>query len=386
MAWAGASRTYGASLRHLWPLDPAVSYLNHGGFGVTPHEVLAAQQQWRLRIERNPTRFLVHELPALLREAAAVLAAYVGVRGDDLVFVDNATTGCNAILRSLELGPGDEILLTDLAYGAIVNAAHYTAERTGASVVTVKIPLPLAGTQVIVDRVEAALSRRTRLAIFDHIASHSALVLPVAELSRVAHAAGAWVAIDGAHAPGQIALDLPAIGADWFVGNCHKWLMAPRACGFIWVNPSAPPIHPTTISHGYGRGLSAEFDWTGTRDPSPFLCAPAGIAFHENLGGRVLMERNAALARAAGELLARAWGSYLGGPPEAFAAMVTVRLPLELPPTPELAAALRDRLAEDGIIAEVYAHAGELWMRVAAQAYNELGEYERLAAVLPTYA
>ena len=289
--------TYGAALKSAWPLDPAVTYLNHGGYGVAPHCVMAAQAAWRARIERNPTRFMRRELEAAQRQAAARLAAYLGADGDDLVYVDNATAGVNAVLRSLDFAPGDEILITNLAYGAVAKAARFVAARTGARLVEATIPLPLADPDTVIERVAAVLSPRVRLAVFDHIASTSALVLPVVQLTALAKKAGARVLIDGAHAPGQVPLEVPAIGAHWYVGNCHKWLMAPRGAGFLWASPESQAlVHPLAISHGLGRGFRAEFDWTGTRDFTSFLVVPDGIDWHAALGGAALMARNRALA------------------------------------------------------------------------------------------
>ncbi len=376
---------FGAAVRDLWPLDPEITYLNHGGFGVTPREVAEVAAAWRARIERNPSRFMTRELPALLREAAAALAKYLGVPGEQLGFVDNATAGCNAVLRSLKFAAGDEILITNLAYGPIANAARYVADQSGARLVEAQIPLPLPDKQAMLDAAAASITPRTRLALFDHVASSSALVVPVTELSRMAHAAGASVLIDGAHAPGLIPLTLPDSGADWYVGNCHKWLMAPRACGFLWASPHAPaPVHPTSISFGYGRGFVAEFDWTGTRDPAAALSVPAGIAFHAKLGGARLMDRNRELAGAAARILTAAWGTHASGPEDCFAAMVSVRLPGDLAGSDELAAQLRTRLSvEHRIEAEIFPLAETLWVRIAAQAYNELGDYQRLADGIP---
>jgi len=380
---AAAPAAYGAALRSEWPLDPDVTYLNHGGYGVTPNVVLAEQARWRDRIERNPTGFFTEALPGLLRQAAAALGAEIGARGEDVAFVDNATAGCNAVLRSLDFAPGDEILITSLAYGAIAKAARYVASRSGARLVEVEIPLPVPDDAAILAAVAQHLGPRTRLVIVDDIASHSALLLPVAELAQLAHAAGARVLVDGAHAPGQVPVDVATSGADWYVGNCHKWLMAPRGCGFLWCAPPLQPlIHPLAISHGYGAGYIAEFDWTGTRDPTPVLALPAAIAFHRGLGGAALMARNAALARDAARRLAGRWGTGLGGPEASFAAMATVRLPLADAATPERAVALRRWLAlEHRIEAAVNAESGALWLRLAAQAYNEPADYQRLEAL-----
>jgi isopenicillin-N epimerase len=376
--------TFGAALRGAWRLDPEVAYLNHGGYGATPDAVLAAQGAWRERIERNPTAFLARELPALLRQAAASVAASLGARGADLAFVENATAGINAVLRSLAFAPGDEILITSLAYPAIRKAARFAAERSGARLVEAPIPLPVRDARAVLEAVAAHLGPRTRLAIFDHIASASALMLPAAALVALAHRAGARVLIDGAHVPGQSALDLGALGADWYVANLHKWYFAPRACGFLWAPPAEQAgLHPLAISHGLGDGFAAEFDWTGTRDFTACLAAPDGVAFHDRLGGAALMRRNAALAQEAAALLARAWRTELAGPPAMFAAMATVRLPIAGAATPERAQLIvRWLAATHRIEAGVNCDSGALWLRIAAQAYNERAEYERLAAAV----
>lgn len=374
---------YGAGLRREWQLEPDMAYLNHGGFGVTPNSVLAAQDQWRARIERNPSWVLAFESEGLLRAAVSPVAGAIGAEPEDVVFVDNATTGLNAVLRGLDFEPGDEILLTSLAYPAIRKAAHYAAARTGARVVEAEVALPIADDAAVLQAVAKRLSIRTRLAIFDHVASHSALLLPATTLTRLAHEAGARVMIDGAHAPGMLALDVPGIGAEWYVGNLHKWYFAPRSCGFLWATKAVQGLtHPLAISHGYGQGFRAEFEWTGTRDMSAALAAPEALDFHARLGGAALMARNVALARDAGAMLARHWGTELTGPIESFAAMATVRLPLAGPADDARAVALTRELCElHRVAAAVVALEDGLWVRIAAQAYNEANEYERLAAL-----
>ncbi|HEY3919371.1 MAG TPA: aminotransferase class V-fold PLP-dependent enzyme [Stellaceae bacterium] len=377
-----ASR-WGAAARAAWRLDPSVAYLNHGGFGVTPQAVLEEQDRWRARIERNPSQFLTFDIDDAVRAAVVPVAAAVGAAAEDVVFVENATSGLNAVLRSLDFEPGDEILITSLSYPAIRKATHYAASRSGARVIEAEIKLPVADDAAILRTVAGRLSIRTKLAIFDHIASHSALLLPAAALTKLAHEAGAKVMIDGAHAPGQIALDVPAIGADWYVGNVHKWYFAPRSCGFLWARAAMQRLtHPLAISHGYGDGFRAEFEWTGTRDVTPALATPAAIDFHRALGGAELMARNTALAREAATLLMQRWRTELTGPLASCAAMATVRLPLAGDTGAARANALMRELSErHGIAAAVFALEGALWVRVAAQAYNERADYERLAAL-----
>jgi isopenicillin-N epimerase len=372
-----------AAAREHWALAPGLAYLNHGGFGLTPRPVLEAQERWRERIERNPTRFLGSEIETALREAVQPVAAALGAAAADLVFVENATTGLNAVLRALDFEPGDEILITSLSYPAIRKAAQYAASRSGARVIEVELRLPIADEAELLREIAARLGHRTKLAIFDHVASHSALVLPVAGLVRLAHEAGARVAIDGAHAPGMIALDIAAIGADWYIGNLHKWYFAPRSCGFLWAaKPVQALTHPLAISHGYGGGFQAEFEWTGTRDVTAALAAPAALAFHRQLGGTALMDRNVAMTRAAARRLSALWRTETTGPIDTFAAMATIRLPFSGEASPaRLAALAREVSDRHAIEASFVALEGAAWVRIAAQAYNTDAEYDRLGAI-----
>jgi isopenicillin-N epimerase len=368
--------------REEWLLDPEVAFLNHGSFGATPRAVLAEQDHWRARMERRPTHFMDRELPLALRAAADRLAAFVGVRAEDLVFVENATAGCNTVLRSLRFAPGDEILVTDHGYPAVRKAAEYVAARAGARVVEAPVPFPLANAAQVVAAVSSRLGPRTRLAVFDHITSPTAVVFSVRELTALCRAAGVPVLIDGAHAPGMLSLDVPSVGADWYTGNCHKWLMAPKGSAFLWAAPERQAdTHPLVISHGYGHGFTAEFDWVGTRDPSAWLSVPAAIDFHERLGGARLRERNAALTREQAMMLARTWATERGAPDSLTGSMAAVRLPLHEPATAERALELRRKLFDDHRIeVPVSPFAGALWARISAHAYNQAEDYARLAA------
>ena len=273
-----------------WPLEPDTTYLNHGTVGVTPRRVLAAQQAIRDDIERQPSRFLLRELTEIvvgvsragqprLRQAAAAVAEFLGARPHDLVFVDNATSGANAVLRSFPFRPGDEILMSDLAYGGIRHAAVFAARQSGATVRTAVTPYPVRSQADLIDTFTDAVGPQTRLAIVDHIASQSALVLPVAEIAAALRARGVAVLVDGAHAPGAIPLDIPSLDVDWYVANLHKWMWVPRSSGILWASPERQrDLHPPVISWGLDQGFTAEFDLPGTRDPSAHLAAPAAIA------------------------------------------------------------------------------------------------------------
>lgn len=360
---------------------PDLVYLNHGAFGATPRRVRTAQDHWRTRIEANPGAFFQGDYPLLVREAAAAAAGFLGGQADDWVFVENATAGVNAVLGSLALQPGDEILTTTHAYGAVRNAIAHHAGRAGAKLVEAALPLPAIDDDAVIAAVAAALGPRTRLAVIDHVTSSTATVLPAARLGALARAAGVPVLIDGAHAPGMLALDVPAIGADWYVGNAHKWLFAARGCGLLWTAPERQAMtHPAVISHGLGRGYTAEFDWIGTRDVTPWLTVGDAIDFCHRLGPERMRAWNHALVVEAATLLTQAWNTEAAAPPSMTGAMASIRLPL--PPIGDGASAVRLQTALRArfrIEAPVIPFAGELWLRVSAQVYNRPEHYRRLA-------
>lgn len=365
----------GHACRGLWRLDPDFLTVNHGSFGATPIAVQDEQTAWRARMEAQPSRFMSTILPDALRHAADRLGSFLGASGPDIVFVDNATSGCNAVLRSLRLRAGDDVLVLSHVYNAVRNTARFVTERIGARVIEAAIPFPRPSARDVLDAVAAALTPQTRIAVIDHITSASALVLPVTEIVGLCHANGVPVLIDGAHAPGHIDLDLAAIGADWYTGNCHKWLCAPKGAAFLWAAPHRQAgLHPLVISHGLDLGYLAEFDWTGTRDPSAFLSVPAAIDLHERLGGTTLRARNRDLAGQAATMLADRFGTEIGS--NGGGAMAVVRLPIGD------VAGLRARLLVAGTDAPVHALEGGVWLRLSAFAYNDLDDYERLGDII----
>ena len=366
----------GHALRSEFLLDPDFVTVNHGSFGATPKAVLAAQDHWRRRMEAQPSRFMRAELPPALRHAAGALAGFLGAAPQDLAFVANATEGCNAVLRSLRLQPGDEILVLGHVYGAVRNTVRFVCDRSGAKLLEVPMPFPRLVTETLLARLTAALTPRTRIAVIDHITSSSAMVLPLPELITACHAAGIPVLVDGAHGPGQVDLNLTALNADYYVGNCHKWLMAAKGCGFLWArNDRQADLHPAVISHGYTQGFLAEFDWTGTWDPSAFLSVTAALEFHAQLGGPALRARNAALVAEAAAVLAGRLGTETASGNAADAAMALVRLPAGA----GQAAPLRDALLQAGADAPIQPLAGASWLRLSAHAYNEISDYLALA-------
>jgi isopenicillin-N epimerase len=375
----------------LWPLDPAATYLNHGTVGVVPRRVLDAQTAWRERMERHPARFMLRELwrfagspaegPTLMRAAAASVAAFVGAPAGDLVFIDNATAGVNVVLQSLLLEAGDELVVTDHLYGGLVAALDHTARRAGATIRTVAVPYPVFDRAELAARLAAALTPRTKLVILEHVASESALCFPVEALVGICRERGVTVLVDGAHVPGALPLDVSAVGADIYVANLHKWAMAPRASAFMVVRPALQQrLHPPVISWGFGTGFTQEFDWVGTRDPTPWLAAPDGIRFLEDLGLDDMRRYNHALAWRAAGWLTDAWGTPLLVDEASVGCMATVMAPEACGSTKADAIRLRDRLFfEHGIEIQAHARAGRVWVRVSAQVYNDDEDIDRLA-------
>jgi isopenicillin-N epimerase len=372
----------GKAVRHEWPLDWNFLTVNHGSFGAAPRVVLAAQQDWQRRMEAQPSRFMRAVLPDALRHAADRLGAFIGADGRNVAFVDNATTGCNAVLRSLRLQPGDEIVVLTHGYGAVRNTVRYVTGRAGARMVEAEVPFPHPTEDAVVANIAAVLTKRTRLAVVDHITSGSALVLPLQRIVAACRDAGVPVLVDGAHGPAQVPLDMRAIGADWYAGNCHKWLCAPKGSAFLYAAPERQQdLHPVTISHGFDNGFADEFDWTGTRDPSAYLATDVAIDFHKRLGGEALMARNIALAEEAASLLARRLNTEMGASGALAGCMRMVRLPLSGAATPELSQEVRARLLAAGTDAPTHVQAGAVWLRLSAAAYNDIEDYERLAEV-----
>ena len=376
-----------APLASAWGLDPGVAYLNHGSFGACPRAVLEHQRALQAELEREPVDFLVKSLPARLAAARASLAAFVGATADDLAFVTNATSGVNQVLRSLDFAPGDEILLTTHTYAACRKTAEYVAKRTGARLVIAALPFPVAAPGEIVAAVLGALTTRTRLALLDHVTSPTALVLPIEALVAELRARGVETLVDGAHAPGMVPLALDRLGAAYYAGNAHKWLCAPKGAAFLHVRRDRQAgLHPDVISHGYEGGFRAEFDWTGTRDPTPWLCIGESIRVVGGLvpgGWPEVMARNHALVLEARALLLEALGAAAPCPAEMVGSLAS--LPLPRAPAGSVAArldpqGLHDWFRERGVETWLYPQPLPL-IRLSAQLYNARGEYERLAGL-----
>lgn len=365
-------------------------FLNHGSYGATPLTLLQKQREWQDRLERQPVAFINDEMPGALRDAAGVLAAFLGTKADSLAFLENTTTGIGAILRSFTFAPGDEIIITDHIYNAVRQTLIHICAQTGARLRIVALGMPVTSSGEISDRLRTAIGPGTRMVCIDHVASASAVVMPVAEIAAHCRALGVPLLVDGAHAPGMLTLDLDTLDADYYVGNCHKWMCSPKGAAFLRVAERARAgLHPLAISHAYGTGFPNEFCMVGTRDASAQLTVPDAIAFHEAMGGADLRARNQALAVAGGALLAERLGTCCGAPPELFGAMATVEMPASLSGAADRPAAnaLKGRLwAEHRIEVHVMPFDQKLWLRLCTHAYNELSDIEALADRLAGWA
>lgn len=390
--------------RH-WTLDPAITYLNHASFGACPRPVLDAQQALRDQLEHEPARFFNREAPVLLAAARQELAQFLNAPAAGLGFVRNVTTAINSVLRSVPLEPGSELLVTDHEYNATRNILEYAAAERGCRVVVAKVPFPISGPEAVIEAVLASVTARTRLAVLDHVTSPTALVFPIAELVRALDARGVDVLVDGAHAPGMVDVDIGAIAPAYYAANCHKWLCAPKGVGFLWTREDRRrDVRPAVISHGANTPLpveqryAVEFFWMGTDDCTPALALPAALRFLDELvpgGFAALRARNRALVLAGRKLVAEALGVPLPCPDSMIGAMASLPVPARPGlPAPQAMSALaldplydalfRDHAIEVPILT-CPAHPERL-LRISAQAYNEIEDYERLAAALHALA
>ncbi len=383
-ALPAANEPFGHTLRRYWSLDPSIHFLNHGSFGATPRFVQAVQVHWRDAMEHQPVRFMQDELPDALRAAAVRLAAFVGATPSRLAFVENATAGANAVMHSMPWRAGDKIVIANHAYPALKNCARYHAARHGLTVVEANVPWPLANAQALINAYAAAIEGGARLVIIDHIFSPLAVTTPVGPIVALCKQRGIQVLVDSAHAPALLPLSLDALGdsgADWIVGNCHKWLCAPKGCGFIVATEQGRhDLHPPVISNYFGQGYEKEFAWTGTGDFTARLSIPAALDFIEALGVARYRHGLTTLARDAAAMLSAAWNVTPGAPAEMFTSMVTLPLPISEAGTLEGVQRWRAKLlAEHNVEVPIHLINDRLWVRISAQVYNEMSDYEALA-------
>lgn len=373
-------------------LNPDIIFLNHGSFGACPKPVFEVYQAWQRELECQPVEFLGRRFIELMAGARNALARFLCVGADDVVFFTNPTTAANMIARNLDLKPGDEILATDHEYGAMDRTWRYISAKTGATYVQQPIPLPLLNQDDFVDQLFVGLTSNTRVVFISHISSPTALIFPVKEVCRRAREAGLISIVDGAHAPGQIPLDLIDSGADLYIGACHKWLCAPKGAAFLYARPDIQPrLEPFVVSWGYDSekpGTSQFIDyheWQGTRDIAAFLSVPAAIEFQKKWGWPDIRARCHQMASQTRLRVNHLTGqeSVCPDSPDWFAQMTTIRLPANVG-TEQLK---EDLYRDFHIEVPIFQWQKQPMMRVSFQAYNDQSDadslLEALACLLP---
>ncbi|MDQ1698634.1 MAG: isopenicillin-N epimerase [Frankiaceae bacterium] len=365
-----------------WLVDPDHAYLNHGGFGALPVPVAEAAAAIRAEVEANPTDMLMRRWPALIDAVRDRVAGLLGTDPANLVFVPNATAGTATVLSSLRWDPGDEVVSTDHRYPAVASQLGVLL-RYGVKVVEQHVPVDIGSVAEIVDRIMAGVTERTKLVVIDSIASPTGFLFPVTEIAAAARERGIAVLVDGAHAPGQIAVDIDALGVDFWVGNLHKWVCSPRGCAALAVAPKwRDAIRPLVASHGYSLGYHDAFDWTGTADPVPVLAIPAALDFWDTLGWEAVRRHQHQLVTAGAHRVATTIGTEVAIADEFTAAMRLVRLPVDLPSEADREAVAYRLITEHGVTAHITEHAGTTYVRMCGQLYNTADHYDRLGEAL----
>lgn len=348
-------------------------------------------------MEAEPVQFLWRRYEERLEPARSALARFVGAKPADLVFVTNATTGVNAVLNSIKLRAGDELLTTDHDYNACNNVLDAAAKRTGARLVTARVPFPLNSPDQVLEAILKAVTRQTRLLLIDHVTSNTALIFPVSQIIRELEARGVDTLVDGAHAPGMLPLNITKLAPAYYTANLHKWVCAPKGAGFLWARPDKQAgLQPAIISHGnntHRLGYSAyqdRFDWAGTFDPSAWLCAGAAIKWMSKLhraGWTGIQKANHAMAVRARELLCERLQVERCCPDTMLGAMATIPLPKHFEGKPRTGKidAEQLRLYDRFRIEVPFIRMGKperRYFRISAQLYNSIEEYEYLATAL----
>ncbi|MBN1147250.1 MAG: aminotransferase class V-fold PLP-dependent enzyme [Anaerolineales bacterium] len=381
-------------LKHLFLLDPDIIFLNHGSFGACPRPVFETYQAWQRRLEKQPVLFLDRQFAELHKAARRALGAYLGVDSEDLVYISNATHGVNIVARALDLQQGDEILTCNHEYGACNKTWEFICRKTGANYIRQPIPLPLQSPQAFVERLWQAVTPRTKLIFLSHITSPTAQRLPVETLCQRARQASILTLIDGAHAPGQIPLQLETLGADFYTGNCHKWLLSPKGAAFLYTRREMQPlIEPLVISWGYqaDRNFSSGsryidlLQWAGTDDPSAALSVPAAIQFMQAHDWERLRQECSALLRQALERIGELTGLPSPYPCDPADAPQPLPPQIGIAPLPHIAdlKALKSRLYDEfHIEVPLVDWNGQHFVRISVQAYNSQADIDALLAAL----
>ncbi|MEO1287781.1 MAG: aminotransferase class V-fold PLP-dependent enzyme [Chloroflexota bacterium] len=370
-------------MREHYLLADDIIFLNHGSFGACPKPVFEQYQAWQLELERQPVEFLGRRHDTLIRDALAQLGDFLGTSGDNLVFVPNATTGLNMIARSLKLSAEDEILTTDHEYGALNLTWQYISQQTDCQVKVMPLPDYLSDAEAVADSIWQGVTKHTKILFLSHITSPTALILPVEILCQRAREAGIITIIDGAHVPGHLKLDLDVLDADFYSGNCHKWLSAPKGSAFVYIRPEHHAlIDPLTISWGWdGDTLFERTRWQGTREIASFLTVPTAIDFHKEHDWWTLSEQCHQLAIATGERISHMTKLQPLATDDFFAQMIAIPLPSES----DIVHLKNYLYDQHRIEVPLTSHAERKFVRVSIQAYNTQSDVDMLVNAIEAY-
>jgi len=385
------SRMFGEKIRGEFSLEEKTVFVNHGSYGTVPRVVQAERVRLLEMMDSHPDRWFRNDLRPLYDEAIKELSEFVGAAPDNIVFVNNATTAVNTVLKNLKLEPGDKILMTSHTYHACACAAKSAASRAGAGTVVMEIGLPVVSDDSFVEQV-VEICKNTdgiRLAMLDHISSPSATVFPIAKLAKELHKLGVLLLVDGAHAPGQLELNVETLGVDFYVGNLHKWCYAPRGCAFLWVSPTSRDIiEPLVTSHSYKKDFVEQFFMQGTIDHTPYLCVKSALKFYSDLGGHsALMSHTQPLLDWAQDMLCQALGTSRLPIPRSMEApfMRVLGLPdsKAYPLTRESGINLmKDLYTNQNVVVALVAFNNQAWIRISANIYNCKEDYVQLKEAL----
>jgi isopenicillin-N epimerase len=381
-----STRTGTTELRDLFLLRPDVIFLNHGSFGACPRPVFEVYQDWQRELECQPVEFLGRRFKRLMRGAREALGDFVGAGADNLIYVPNATTGLNLVARSLPLEPGDEVLATDHEYGALDRTWRFVCSRRGARYIRQRVPLPVTGVEQVVESLWSGVTDRTRILFISHITSPTAITMPVAELISRVQEAGIITVVDGAHAPGQVPMNLATLGADFYAGNCHKWMMAPKGSAFLYARREMQPVlQPLVVSWGWQSEIPGpsrfidEQEYQGTRDIAAYMAVPAAIQFMGEYNWPDVQRECHQLVRYARRKITELTGSAPITPdtPTWFAQMETF-------PLPACDGEILQRRLYDEFAVEIpiIVWNGQRLLRISVQGYNTRGDVDMLIRAL----
>lgn len=377
---------FGKSFRDEFLIKKDVIFLNNGSFGATPKPVFDSFVEWSKRLEEQPVYFFVDEYSELLENTLNRTKKFLGVKSGETAFIENTTSGINAIINSLKhkLTKQDKILFLDDAYKGIKNTLYHLSESYEIQLVELKTPFPIVSEEDILERIENTIKNNPgiKIAIFDHISSSRSVVYPIKKMVEIAKKYDITVIIDGAHAPGMFKIDIDSYGADYYVGNLHKWMYAPKSVALIWTQrENSELIHPLTISLNYKKGFNREFEWTGTKNPAAYLSVNSAIDFIEKIGHKKIIKYNFNLAKEATKLLTEKLLTEKCCPDSMRTALSTI--PLDIAGKTDRTVELRNKIYKTyKLELPFFYHHGRMWFRISAQIFNELGEYELLGHAL----